>query len=434
MSDENKDKELPMQPISSEDRPEADKPAEDEALEEAPQSVNDQEPEKEREPQPKPPKEKPAPAAVRPVPAGAKPAAAAAGAGNKSWPWIAVAVIAIAALIFVLVRESKGSSMNEAVGELNGKSITKAELYDGMVQTMGQAQIGQTLDQVMMLKVISNEAAKTGSKVTDADIDAYIDEIKKENNFETDDQFNQALASSGMTLDQFKEQVRPQLELRLIFDKKLNPTEDDLKAYYDKNKESFGTPEQVRASHILLSTKEEAEAVLKQLKQGADFATLAKEKSLDTGSKDNGGDLGYFGKGVMNEPFEQAAFALKVGQLSDVVQSPNGYHIIKVTDHKQAVIPAYDDVKDEVKNKYLDEKINEGFSDWYTQAKKDEGYKNFLTNEDATTATEAPPSEPVPSEVPGASGSPAASATASPSGTPAGSESPSASPSASAGQ
>jgi foldase protein PrsA len=213
-----------------------------------------------------------------------------------------------------------------------------------------------------------------------------------------------------MTLDAFKEQVIPQLELRLIFDKMLAPTEDDLKAYYEKNKESFGTPEQVKASHILLKTKAEAEEVLQQLKQGADFATLAKEKSIDTGSKDNGGDLGYFGKGVMNEQFEKAAFALKKGELSGVVESPNGFHIIKVTDHKDAVIPAYEDVKTEVKNKYLDEKINEGVSDWLAKTKKELGYKNFLTKEDATQAVESP----APSASASPSASPSASASANP--------------------
>ncbi|MBB6730502.1 peptidylprolyl isomerase [Cohnella zeiphila] len=414
MSEENKD---PLQAVPSDERPESDKPEENVEIEEERSA-----------PVEEAPKAKPAPAAVRPAPA--KPAAS--GGGNKSWPWIAIAVIAIAALIFVLVRDSGGNSMNKAVGELDGKSITQADLYNEMVKTTGEAQMGQQLDQIMMFKVISNEAGKTGGQVTDADVDAYIADIKKKNNFTTDDQFSQALASSGMTLDQFKEQTRPQLELRLIFAKKLNPSEDDLKAYFDKNKDNYGTPEQVRASHILLQTKEEAEAVLKQLKQGADFATLAKEKSIDTGSKDNGGDLGFFGKGVMNEQFETAAFALKTGEMSDVVQSPNGYHIIKLTDRKEAVAANYDDVKDQVKNDYLDEKINEGFSDWFTEAKKTEGYKNFLTQEDATTATETPPADSVPSESAAPSGS--ASSDSSASASPSASSSPSASPSASASQ
>ncbi|RUS48084.1 peptidylprolyl isomerase [Cohnella sp. AR92] len=332
---------------------------------------------------------------------------AAAPVAKAPWPWIAIAVIAVIALIVVLVRNSGGSS-GEAVGELNGKKISKAELLDEMVEQSGKEQIGSTLDQVMLFKLIDIEADKTGKKVSEEDIDAYIEKLKEQNGITSDEQFQSALASSGLTVEKFREQVLPQLKLRLIFENKLKPTEDDLKKYYDENKESFGTPEQVQASHILLSTKEEAEAVLKQLKEGADFAALAKEKSIDTGSAANGGDLGYFGKGKMNEQFETAAFALKVGEISDVVESPNGFHIIKVVDHKQAVTPAYDEVKAEVKNQYLDNKVNEGASDWIAEAKKANGYKNFLTEEDATKASPSPE----PSASASASAAPSASASA----------------------
>ncbi|MBB6692947.1 peptidylprolyl isomerase [Cohnella xylanilytica] len=346
----------------------------------------------------------------------ARPAAAAAAAQPakpmKAWPWMAIAVIAIVALVVVLVRESGGASGSEAVGELNGKKITESELYDEMVKTMGETQVGSSLDQLMTMRLISIEAEKTGKTVSDADVTAYIDQIKKENGFETDEMFEQALASSGLTLETFKEQVRPNIELRYIFEKKEAPTEDQLKAYYEKNKESFGTPEEVKASHILLNTKAEAEAVLKQLKEGADFASLAKEKSQDPGSKDSGGDLGFFPKGRMNEQFETAAFALKKGEMSGVVESPNGFHIIKVTDRKEAVVPTYEEVKQEVKNKYLDEKVNEGASAWIADAKKELGYKNYLTKEDATQASETP----APSA--SASSSPEASSSASPSASP----------------
>ncbi|WP_168735777.1 peptidylprolyl isomerase [Cohnella fermenti] len=319
----------------------------------------------------------------------AEPKPAAVPVVKAPWPWIVIAVVAVIALIVVLVVD-RGGSGSEAVGELDGKSITKADLMDELIKQSGEASIGSQLDQVMMYKVIKLEAEKTGKEVNEADIDAYILNIREANGITSDEQFESALASSGMTVESFREQVLPQLELRLVFEKRLAPTEDDLKAYFEENKDSYGEEEQVQASHILLSTKEEAEAVLKQLKEGADFATLAQEKSIDTGSAASGGDLGYFGKGVMNEQFETAAFALKKGEISDVVESPNGFHIIKLVDHKDAVTASYDDVKDQVKNDYLDSKINEGFSDWYTEAKKADGYKNFLTDEDATAASEEP--------------------------------------------
>src|SRR6266567_1255273 len=101
------------------------------------------------------------------------------------------------------------------------------------------------------------------------------------------------------------------------------------------------TQEQVHARHILVATQEQADAILAQLQAGADFATLARQQSTDPGSKDKGGDLGWFGKGVMDPPFEAAAFALQPGQLSDVIQGANGYHIVQLLERDPArAIPA----------------------------------------------------------------------------------------------
>lgn len=330
----------------------------------------------------------------------------------KAWPWMVVSVIAIVALIVVLVRESSGNKMNAAVGELDGKKVTQAELYDELQKTMGDQQLGSTLDNLMTMKLISIEADKTGKKVSDADVDATVKKLEKQYGFATDADFESALSSSGMTLESYKEQqVLPQLELRLIFEQKAEPTDAQLQDYYNKNKDKFATtPEQVTASQIVTKTKEEAQAVLQQLKQGADFATLAKEKSIDTTTKDNGGSLGTFGKGQLgDDTVETAAFALKKDELSDVIQSSVGYVVLKVTGHTTPVIPSYDEAKADVKATYLDEQISTGATDWIAQAKKDLGYKNYLTKEDATTPEASPSASPAAS----APAEPSASASAS---------------------
>ncbi|MCC3373410.1 peptidylprolyl isomerase [Cohnella sp. REN36] len=328
--------------------------------------------------------------------AGTAAAASASKPAAVIVPW-AIAVIAVVALAFVLVRGTGGGGMNEAVGKLDGKTITKSELYDEMEKQNGKEQLASLLDQYMTLKLIKLEADKAGAKVGQADVDKEIASIKEKNGFTSDAQLESALASSGMTLESFREQIQTQVELRAVFEKRTAPKEDDLKAYYEKNKENFGTPEEVKASHILLETKEEAEAVLKQLKSGGDFAKLAQEKSIDPGSKDNGGDLGFFPKGRMNEPFETAAFNLKKGEMSGVVESPNGYHIIKLTDRKEAAIPSYEEVKNEVKNAFLDEKINEGASEWIDEAKKTAGYQNLLSDKPEPTPAASEPASPSPS-------------------------------------
>jgi peptidyl-prolyl cis-trans isomerase D len=141
-------------------------------------------------------------------------------------------------------------------------------------------------------------------------------------------------------------------------------TPQEIEARYNQNTQTYSTPEQVRASHILfkLEGKDEAavtkqaEAVLAKVKAGADFAALAKQYSDDEQSKASGGDLDYFGRGTMTKEFEEAAWALQVGQTSGIVKSPFGLHIIKVTDHKAATTKTLADVRAQIEDQLRWEK------------------------------------------------------------------------------
>src|SRR5205823_11653619 len=125
---------------------------------------------------------------------------------------------------------------------------------------------------------------------------------------------------------------------------KINVPSADVERFYNENSEQYATTDQVRASHILLKTegkddaavKTKAEEILKQAKAGADFAELAKKNSEDDSNAKNGGDLDYFGRGRMVPEFDQAVFAMQPGQISDLVKTQYGYHIIKLVDKKSA--------------------------------------------------------------------------------------------------
>lgn len=198
---------------------------------------------------------------------------------------------------------------------------------------------------------------------------------------DVEDQYTNLMSSItekfSMTEEEFlkqfnltKDYVKKELEKELIATKYIGQASDvsdkEAKNYYDKNKEEFL---QVRASHILLKTvddennplsddkkkenKAKAEEALKKVKAGEDFATIAKEYSQD-GSASNGGDLDFFSKSEMVEPFANAAFDLKVGEISDkLVESQFGYHIIKKTDEKQQ---EFDDIKEDLKYRLSYEK------------------------------------------------------------------------------
>lgn len=133
-------------------------------------------------------------------------------------------------------------------------------------------------------------------------------------------------------------------------------TDEEVRARYDKEIAAAPPVNEVRASHILVDSKEKAEEIIKQLDGGADFATLAKENSKD-GSANEGGDLGYFGPGRMVAEFEKAALALDVGAYTkEPVQTQFGWHVIKVTDRRQQLPPPFEKVKDQIKAAVLTEK------------------------------------------------------------------------------
>jgi Parvulin-like peptidyl-prolyl isomerase len=312
------------------------------------------------------------------VPASGAPVQAAGGSRNGGKAWIAVSAILAVVLIIVLIKPPFGGG-TEAVATVNGVKITKDKLYDSLVDQGGKS----TLDNMITQELIDQAADDAKVTVTEADIDKEIENLKK--SFGSEDEFNQTLAQYGMTVDSLREDAGVQVKIRKILEPQVTVTDDDIKKFYDENKASMSTPEQIRASHILVATKEEAEAILKDLQGGADFATLAKEKSTDTGSKDNGGDLDFFSKGMMEPAFEEAAFALKKGELSGIVQTSYGYHIIKKTDEKAAVTPTLEEKKEDIKYQLVTQKVSELSSSWMADLKA----KAKITNTLDPTAEEA---------------------------------------------
>jgi len=199
---------------------------------------------------------------------------------------------------------------------------------------------------------------------------------------------------------------------RLLVAKKgaeIGVSEEEVKKYYEENPTEFEVAEQVQASHILISTKPtdpnadpnevkaqakaKADELLKQLKDGGDFAALAKEHS-SCPSKDRGGDLGQFTRGRMVKPFEEAAFALKTGELSDVVETQFGYHIIKVTEHTDASTTSFEDARDGIMEKLARQKRSEVMKA-YLQSLRDSAKIVFA---DGSTPQASPPAITAPAE------------------------------------
>jgi len=234
----------------------------------------------------------------------------------------------------------------------------------------------EALSELIRQVLYRQEAKARGITVSKSDVEAeasaQYQKFLQTYNI-TEQQLADYLEPTGTTLVQFKESIRSQVENQFLTDAvqtavagRIDPSDDELEGYFEAHISKYDRPEEIRASHILVNDEKVAEEVLAKLKDGADFAELAKEYSQDPGTKDKGGDLGWFSRGKMVPEFDDAAFALEeIGEVSDIVKTSYGYHIIKLTGRKPAHTPTLDEVKDQVRNDYIQEKKSEVVADWY---------------------------------------------------------------------
>ena len=245
------------------------------------------------------------------------------------------------------------------VARVNGQAIERWE-FDNAVKRIEARAGGPVpperrdevlrglLDQLVAYHLLAQESRARKIIVGDQDVDARLAEIRK--SFPSEEAFTQGIAAQGLTPEHLREQTRTSLEVAKVIEAEVSPNvtvqDAEVSTFYQQNLERFKQGESVRASHILFgvapdatpvqktAAKAKAQAVLKEVRGGADFAAVARAQSQDQGSAQQGGDLGFFPKGQMNPQFEDAAFNLKVGAVSGVVETPFGFHIIKVHERR----------------------------------------------------------------------------------------------------
>jgi len=238
------------------------------------------------------------------------------------------------------------------------------------------------LDSSIQLRLLQKYAKANDLTVTKKEIDDAYQNIVKQ--YPSVSDFEKNLAAEKITIAFLRSELENQLLINKVMAKvfaDITISDAEMQKYYEDNKNSlFNVPEQIRVSHILIifnipsggtiTDQIKTEALKKitevnqKLKSGQDFAELAKANSDDTTSAVNGGDIGYISKGQTVPEFENVAFSLKVGEVSGIVETSYGYHIIKVTDHKDPYIKTYDEVKDTIKSNIQSEKQKKIWGDF----------------------------------------------------------------------
>lgn len=288
---------------------------------------------------------------------------------KQSYLWLLMILLLAAGIEIGVLYASK----DKVVAKVNGISITESELNKLLVQQGG----ANALETLIQQSIIKQEAEKQNIQVSDADIDKELSALK--DSLGSEEAFNQALETNGVTLDALKENVITNIEIKRILEARSPISDEAIQQYYDANKASLAEPEQVKASHILVSTEELANEIKAKLAAGEDFAELAKQYSTDEKSKESGGELGYFKKGDIVQEFADVAFSLEVGKISDPVKTDYGYHLIKVEDKKGAEEVTLEESKDKIKDALLEEKLSTEFDAWLQERKAEYTIENYLT-------------------------------------------------------
>lgn len=321
-----------------------------------------------------------------------------------------------------------------AVVTINGEKITEQRLgaaVDLQVRRSGRQlsnlpaafidrfkqQIRQRVLDGLVAETLMDQQIKAANiVVTDEQVLAAIEEQgAKRTPPVTADQFKAMVESQGGHFDdvtkQYKASMARQQFMETQWAGKIDVNDTAVQAYYDENAKEFETPEQAQASHILIkpaadpndpneakaAAKTKAEQLLAQLKDGADFAELAQANS-DCTSAAKGGDLGLFGRSQMVKPFEEAAFSLQPGEMSDLVETQFGYHIIKVTDRKEARTRPFEEAKVEIFDKLTNQKKGQ-FAEEYLKSLKEKATIVYAPGaEPAAPAPMAPALAPATSE------------------------------------
>jgi peptidyl-prolyl cis-trans isomerase C len=249
----------------------------------------------------------------------------------------------------------------------------------------------EVLESLINRELLYQESQKKGIEADEAAVDDQIGRLKKR--FSSEAEFQSALSKMNLSESAIRSQMRQEMAIQKLIDEqfaqKVTVSNTESRAYYDSNPDSFHQPEEVRASHILIKVdpqagesekakaRREIEAIQERLRKGEDFPDLAREFSQGPSSA-RGGDLNYFSRGQMVKPFEDVAFALRPGEVSGIVETKFGYHLIKVTDKKPEATIAYEDIKERIQQYLKQQKIQGETRLYIDQLKEKADVKRFL--------------------------------------------------------
>ncbi len=301
-----------------------------------------------------------------------------------------IAFVGLLAVLFVAGCGSSVSVPTGSVAVVDGQEVTQEQLdtimarvkksYEANKQEFPKAGSSdytalqnQAVAYLVQIQEYEQQAKDLGVSISDADVDKRVVVLKKQYFGGDEAKFKKQIATQGYTPETFRDEARLQILQQKLYaniTKNVKVSDADAQAYYNKNKAQYTTAESRKVRHILVKTKAEAESVYQQLQNGADFKALVTKYSLDTGSKQTGGELTAT-KGQLVPPFEKVAFSLPVNTISKPVKSQYGYHIIEaVSAVTPASVTAFAKVKAQIVAQLKQQKQSDAVATWTADVTK----------------------------------------------------------------
>jgi peptidyl-prolyl cis-trans isomerase C len=298
----------------------------------------------------------------------------------RAAPWRQACLLVLAAVLLAVASAAAEPAADEVAARVNGviigresvRAVVKA-LAETMEEPSDAKQLEKltrdALDSLIAFELLYQESQKRKVMVTDGEVDADVDRTRAR--FGSAEAYSRALAEGGMDAEELRRDTRKTLAVNRLLEltvwQGMQITPEQVKQFYETSREQFRRDAEVRASHILIRAGEsttpteqsqarrQAEGLLAEIRGGRDFAELARERSQDVLTASNGGDLGYFPRGTMGPEIEKVAFGLQPGQVGELVQSPYGFHIIKVSERRPAGYAPLSEVQDSIVGLLRDE-------------------------------------------------------------------------------
>lgn len=286
-----------------------------------------------------------------------------------------------------LASPASAKIINKVIATVDGDPITLYELRgyerEDIRTRQGSARPDSAvlLDALITDRLIAKEAVEKGVIVRDEDVDRYVNDIKQRNKL-SDEQLNAALEAQGLTVDEYRKQIRHEIERQQLIGReirgKVSVTPEEVQRYYESHLSEYETPKRFKIAHIVLAlppdasaaqveaTKAEAQLVYDQIEDGADFAEMAKQYSQDS-TASSGGELGWFEPKQLVDSLADAAAQLQPGEVSPPVEGPGGIHLVKLLEVEEASHQDLGALQEEIKEKLYAAALEERFTRWLNE-------------------------------------------------------------------